>query len=371
MSSPSPGWYGGWYGEWHGDWFGSGDILPDSLLVPVNYPVLGYGDYGAIPNLVADYADGPEVLGIPDWPERYRTRWIAWKAADGVRLAQWTPGFVPTDSNGSRVDNLFNGDTNFTELSLAWDQNGRPAVAVQRPGNLIELRKRQADLLTSFSWPGRCPQLFYNGLLEYRVPLTDVMCLYLPAVDGDRILARVQRENYGVEHTMNPTLGVTLSRLTKVDRIGSQTVIWGITTGATRKDRSQVYYQSDVYPAWPELFSDGAAQHLELLGGEYMLVAVSTGTLAEASWTQMSLVSGTYQFSIITQESGDAAGLYVGLADGSYALAIISSPPDHDVADVEVGLDYGEYVLLVGGISAHSEKATVHLELVSGTYTAV
>jgi hypothetical protein len=120
----------------------------------VNFDTLGIGPYGAIPSEPADYAWGPETPGVPVWPLQYFIRWIAWKASDGVRIAPWSSGFVPSDSAGSLLGNLFDGDTDFTDLSLSWDQTGAPVVAVERPGGSVELRRRQGGTLTAFTWAG-------------------------------------------------------------------------------------------------------------------------------------------------------------------------------------------------------------------------
>jgi hypothetical protein len=334
---------------------------------PVQYPELGFGPYGAIPNEVADYAYGPENLGVPDWPFQYFTRWIGWKASDGVRVAKWVPGFVPSDTAGQLSD-LFDGDTNFSDLSIAFDQNGRLVVAVQRGEDAVEVRRRQAGDLTIFTWAGKSPVLFFNGELEYQTPLTDVVCYYLPA-DGDRILVRVQRENFSTEHVMHASLPIVVGHLTKADRVVHRSYLWGMSAGERRRDVRQLVFKSQLYDPWPVLVLEVADVSVEFESGDYFLAVVEADTVSDAGSIALEFESGVYLSAVVTvDDQFDAASLALDFDSGVYLDAVVSASIDLEKGQLTLGFESGNYIEVVRPINIDDDKSALGLDFVSGSY---
>lgn len=339
-------------------------------MIPVDYNTRGYGDFGAIPNAVADFCNGPENFAVPDWPDQYFTRWVLWRASDGVRYAKATPGFVPADGAGT-LSGLFDGDLDYTALSGGFDQNGRLVVAVQRAAGEIELRRFQAGNPTAFTWSGFSPRVWYNGELEYEVSNTDVVCFYLPEA-GDKILVRVQRDNYGIEYEMNAALNTPLDRLTKVDRVEDVRVaLWGMTGGAVRSAVRQSVIISQPHQPWPELIFESAAQSVELLEGAYFLASVPAPPVSEASVQLVTLLDGEYMSTVVLDEEAESAEQNATLLDGEYELAVVSEElPGESSAQSATLLD-GDYEQVIVNGPTIEEGSTQNATLLDGTYEAV
>lgn len=335
---------------------------------PVDYSTRGFGDFGAVPNAAADFCYGPETFAVPDWPLQYFTRWVAWKAADGVRILKNPPTpFNPGPTDGD-LSGLFDGDTDFDQLSFGFDQNGRAVIAVNRPDSgEVELRRFQAGEPTAFTWTGKSPRVFYNGELEYVVGDTDVVCWYLPAA-GDQLLVRVQRDNYGVEYVMNPELNLALTRLTKVDRVGTRAVIWGIAEGAGRSSTNQSVLLSQVHNPWPVLAFEQGSQRSTLLDGEYLSAIALAPAQAEFSNQSAALLDGEYLFVIVPASEGDGSLQNSTLLDGEYSLVVITAPDQNDASTQSATLLDGEYVQTVVNGPDTMESASQNSTLLDGSY---
>jgi hypothetical protein len=336
-------------------------------MIPVDYSTRGFGDYGAIPNAIADFCNGPENFAVPDWPDQYFTRWVLWRASDGVRFAKAAPGFVPADGLGT-LTGLFNGDTAFTALSGGFDQNGQLVVAVERSGGEIELRRFQAGNPTAFTWSGKSPRVFYNGELEFVVADTDVVCFYLPE-DGDRILVRVQRDNYGVEYELNPALNTPLDRLTKVDRVQDVKVaLWGMTGGAGRADVRQSVLISQPHPPWPGLSFDLALQSIGFIDGVYLSTVVQASDAEDGAAQSVAFDSGAYVSTVVEHSELEEASQDVELVNGDYALTVITEVPPEEQATELVRLFQGSYDLVVINGPSNSEPANQSVAFLEGSY---
>lgn len=336
---------------------------------PVDFGTRGFGDYGAIPNAVADYCYGPEIYGVPDYPDQPFTRWVAWKAADGIRILKNPPTpFQPSSSTGA-LSGLFDGDTDYTKLSIAFEQNGLPVIAVER-SDKIELRRFVGDVPVAFEWSvGKSPLVFFNGEVEYETPLTDAVCYYL-SPDGDKIFVRVQRENYATPHEMNSSLNASLDRLTKVDRVGERVVIWAMSTGSLRSEVVQSVLISQLHDLWPVRFQESSSQSISWSGGLYVLQVIPAPSQSDSASQSVTWVGGDYIEPIIPEDVGvEEASQFITLQGGSYDAVIVNADPVSDSANQSVTWVGGEYELVIGATVEETDSANQSVTWVGGSYT--
>ena len=80
------------------------------------------------------------------------------------------------------------------------------------------MRRKVSGTPTAYTFTGRYPILFYNGILEPDTALTDLTVFYIKAA-GTKIYVRRQRDNFGIEYELNPELNTTLRALQKTDAV--------------------------------------------------------------------------------------------------------------------------------------------------------
>lgn len=149
-----------------------------------------------LPTARIGYALGPSTFRTAqDHP--YSARWAAWPSASGVMLKAVPSGLVwPPDESGIQSP-FFSSHISTNHLSLAFDQTAFEQVAYQLNATTIEIRKSGGNV----SFSGFSPTLVYNRQFNSDITsgASDVVCYYLrPGIN--RIYARLQRDNYGVEY---------------------------------------------------------------------------------------------------------------------------------------------------------------------------
>lgn len=148
------------------------------------------------------YATGPQNLRL-NQSANFTQRWAAWFSTAGVRLGRFDDGEItpPDDTEGSPCD-MFTGPVDSKHISLAFDQNGWECIAWQHDTTTAKLRKYTNGILTTYTWAGICPVMFYNGNIAIQDRLdgeSDVFAYYMKP--GQAILfARVQRNAFAIEY---------------------------------------------------------------------------------------------------------------------------------------------------------------------------
>ncbi|MFD1734867.1 hypothetical protein ACFSC4_31285 [Deinococcus malanensis] len=146
------------------------------------------------PRNMTDPAEGDEAA-LFSW------NWaLAWTMTAGLKLFQQVSGAWVEVQPGAPFPNM---PSSARHVALAFDQSARHMFGWEDDG---QVRVRQWSLQTQEyifrgPFPGVDPVLLNDIPLTYDIPASDVLLFYLSA-DRLRVCARVQRENYEVEHTM-------------------------------------------------------------------------------------------------------------------------------------------------------------------------
>lgn len=302
---------------------------------------------------------GPDTLGIGQ-PAHYTKAWTFWFSSSGVRLARQASVMEPADNVGDKCE-VF-GDELRNHLTACFDQNSRPVIAVENHDGTVELRKQQGGIETRYIWTGRQPQLFLNWEVIYYSGESDVVCFYLKD-DARTVFARIQRDNFAVEYTVN-VLHCTLQSLTEA-RSASQRVIL---TGRTIGNRS-VTLTSRLYPPFPAEASDNGQATIALVAGSHIQVIFSAPAQADAGSGTVTLLNGAYELTVQQADAGqDAAAGATTLAEGIYGQLIETIDAGQDAGAMETGIQSGEYVERVEPADGGDDAGTGTTTMTGGSY---
>lgn len=313
-----------------------------------------------------NFCHGPFIEGSTQ-VQQYIQRWIAWVATDGIRYAKYEEGTLYDDSAGQLTDLWSAPVPRPAKFSFAFEQDALHAIALQ-DGTDIVLRRKVSGVPTEFTWTGKSPVLFYNGIVEFDTSVTDLICIYLPAA-GDKILVRLQRDNFGVEYELNTDLRSTLAELHQTDAIKIDGVlyqqIWGLDT-----DGQQVFFNSAPYPPFPQYASDHISLANTLDEGLYYSPIVSAFAAGDGVTMLQGLESGSYDSVIINATApGDKVSMLQGLDSGVYFSIIVSATAPTDKVSMTQGLDSGAYTLQAIASNAPGDKISMDNGLDSGVYS--
>ena len=313
-----------------------------------------------------DTCHGPFIYGSTQIAQ-FSTRWVCWVGTNGMRFKKFTPGVLFNDVDG-QADDLFPPGTRPKHLSFSFEQDALHAIAIQSGTDTCEVRRKVSGVPTAYTFTGRSPVLFYNGIVEPDTAATDLMVFYIKSA-GDKIYVRRQRDNFGIEYILNGTLGTTLRALQKTDAIRVQGVnrqyLWGINT-----EGRQVLYVSDGYPPFPQFASDNPTLQITLDSGIYFPSVLSFFAPGDAASATVGFDAGEYISQIIQRSApGDAITFSVGLDTSDYKLVIVSANSPGDAASVSVAFEDGLYVVVAIPANAPGDAASVDVGFDSGLYT--
>lgn len=308
---------------------------------------------------------GPEALA-DTIVQQYRKRWVAWVATDGIRFAQYTDGFTFSDTAGT-ANTLFTAGERPSRFSWSFEQDALYAIAYEDGVNSILMRRFVAGVPTDYTWSGKSPILFYNGILEPTTGDTDLVALYIKD-DGDKIFIRVQRENFGTEHELNGSLNVILEKLIKTEAVnidGSwHQMIWARTTAGR-----DVVYQSRAYPPPIIRATDTITLAVGLQSGVYFS-PITNGASADAMALSVSLSGGEAFNSVVTRFSpGDRISMSLNLQSGTYSLVVIGTSAPVDKLSLAPALQSGLYSEVTVYSGTQTDKISLSVGLQSGVYS--
>lgn len=308
---------------------------------------------------------GPEALA-DTIVQQYRKRWVAWTATDGIRFAEYEEGFTFSDTAGT-ANLLFTGGERPARFTWSFEQDALYAIAYEDGVNSILMRRFVAGVPTDYTWTGKSPILFYNGILEPTTGDTDLMAFYIKSA-GTKIFARVQRENFGTEHELNGTLNVVLEKLIKTEAVnigGSwYQLIWARAT-----DGRDVVYQSRAYPPPIIRAADATTLAIALQSGVYFEPLVSS-SVADAMSVSVALFGGTAFNSVETRFApGDRMSLAMNLQSGTYTLVVVSAPSAADKLSLAPALQSGLYSEVTVDSGTQEDSISLSVALQSGVYS--
>lgn len=322
-------------------------------IPPREYPFQRAGD-------VFDYCDGPVNESISQ-TTRWTTRWCAWVATDGVRYGRVADGGTKTDTGGT-LTTLFTADYRPTHLSFCFDQDSRPVMAVQHDATTALVAKFVSGTPTTFEFPGVTPLVFFDGVLVHDTPLTDVVCLYIKAA-GDTIYARIQRNDFDTEYTLNADIKTVLSKLQKVDRLHALGRDWLALYAIDTKHRPCVY-TSEAYPPWPVPIEtkDKITLDVEELFCDQMVLFAS---VQEAGVQSIGAEPISYDDSLQRCWAPNEKGVQsVAPEELLYVLMLVTSPTLTEKGQSTVAIDDLTYLIIVvaGGTLTEKSTQTVGIE---------
>jgi hypothetical protein len=227
--------------------------------------------------------------------------------------------------------------------TLAFDQAARPAMAWEDASGITLREFDEVAGVYAFvgPFPGRDPVLLADATVNYHVGGSDVALFYL-SDDRERLMYRVQNDNYLVEHEHHD-FGMPV--VVDASDIGGYRFqlkysdLNGVVIPESGSFRALV---SDVYPVHVRSLATGSVHALE--DGAYELVTITTTPARDAlTGAVASLGDGEFRFVIIQRESDDALiGSVASLGDGEFRFVIIQRESDDalvgSVASLEDGL---------------------------------
>lgn len=308
---------------------------------------------------------GPE--GLADTiVQQYRKRWVAWVASEGIRFAEYEDGFVFSDTAGSANTLLTNGERP-TRFSWSFEQDALYAIAYEDSATTVLLTRFVSGTPTEYTWTGKSPLLFYNGILEPDTGATDLMAFYIKPA-GTKIFARVQRENFATEHELNGELNVTLAYLVKTEAVNIEgawhQMIWARTT-----DGRDVVYQSRAYPPPYVYASDRMSLAVSLSGG-VLFAPIVNESASDSMSVAVSLASGD-AFNTINRQfaPGDRISHRVDLQSGTYSLTVVTGATQTDRLSVGPELRSGTYSDVIIDSGEQTDSISLAVELKGGVYS--
>lgn len=313
-----------------------------------------------------DTCHGPFNYGSTQIAQ-FSTRWVCWVGTNGMRFQKFTPGVLFNDTDG-QADDLFPPGTRPKHLSFSFEQDALHAIAIQTGTDTCEVRRKVSGVPTAYTFTGRSPVLFYNGILESDTALTDLMVFYIKAA-GDKIYVRRQRDNFAIEYILNGTLKTTLRALQKTDAIRVNGVnrqyLWGINT-----EGRQVLYISEGYPPFPQFAVDSPLLSVTLDSGIYFPTVIPLFAAGDSMTNTVGFASGEYISQTVEKTvAAEQMAADLGLDSGSYALVVVNSNAPGDAGSVSVAFDTGDYLVVAIPTNSPGDAGRVDVGFDSGLYT--
>lgn len=227
-------------------------------------------------------------------------------------------------------------------VSLCFDQSARVVLAWEDQG-IIKVRRWDAgsnQYIENVSFAGVDPVVVFDAQWAYRVPDSDVLLFYLSS-DRERVMARVQRDVYAVEHEIwdyeTPVI---------LDRVIALPYKYQVLVSDSLGSPLPEMLVSDLYPI--VLFETLGVSAAGPSAGDYVQVVILSELAEALAVTATGPSGGAYADPIIEHELLEALTVTAtGPGGGAYADPIIN----HQLAealDVDAtGPSGGDYTLVV------------------------
>lgn len=312
------------------------------------------------------YQWGPVNLRITQ-SATFATRWAAWIASDGVRLLKnATDGdiFPPDTSQGFLCD-LFTAAPATDRISLAFDQTGYEVIGWQHDATNIKVRKKTGAVITTYTFAGKDPVLFFNGIVAIADRLdgdSDVVCYYRKPGESV-IFARYQRDNFGIEYKAAgvPFLPILLlfADHNEADRTFSVHYIdngWRQCSAVCNAYPEPPEIPPDPYVSLEIFEAVEAAASLLDCQDEYAIIeppAILESAAAEAMISDFESENVAPPPTDFSEPTSAAASL----GDIAYEVVIVSSAPPQEEAGALASLPDMTYILTAIESAAQQEAA--------------
>lgn len=164
-------------------------MLPDNTLIELNA-----SDFLPPRNKVTSATECWEIGGIAlsDTSEPFTHYWYGYVKGKAIYLHR----------SGAEPVTVLAFDGDVTEMSFTFDQNMRPIIAYVEDG-LVKLYWYDAvaaqNVVTDYP-SVTCPRLSLDDKRTFNIGNSDIIFAYV--ADSNRLCYRLQRERYGIEHTL-------------------------------------------------------------------------------------------------------------------------------------------------------------------------
>lgn len=313
-----------------------------------------------------DFCDGPETEGVPtlEIEDRWSVRWVASQQNGVFAYSKVGQPFAPAPSE------LFPSPVaGAVGVSISFDANGRPGFAFE-VGGTVELRRFFAGIPTTYSWPGRSPKLFFDGLLQPDSGSRDLVCYY---VTNGRLCARMQRDNFATEYQLVDAPAIAglgaLESLTKADR-GSGMDISRNWLAATAASGELVLFRSALYPPWPFTVREFGTETTTIDDIGYSLVIVDLGSFEEVSSQTVGLEGIEYTAAVFDHfpDFAETGTSTVSVETINYPLTAIVFPAVSEAGTNTAAVDSINYPLVSVNAGTYQEPGTATATLESISY---
>lgn len=320
-----------------------------------------------LPDKAFDFCFGPDVIAVQQ-TRPFDKRWVTWVATAGMRWAIHTPGFQLSDTSGV-ANTLFTSGERPAHVSMAFDQDNQPALAIPLNPTTIRLRKRVAGIVTTFDFTGESPILFYTGQIVWPTANSDIVCLYIRP-PYDKIYGRVQRDNYGIEYVINGSLpsGTSIKRLIKADSFKengfTRQYLYGL-----NPEGIPLEWRSKIYPPFPVFAEDKALINLGFKDGALLAVIVQSDQGFEKGSVTAAFKDGNYSPITVEKNLGfEKLNLSLAVKDGIYSVIVVGSNQGNEKANITSAFKDGNYANIVVSAGSFTEKANCTLAFKDGVY---
>jgi hypothetical protein len=256
------------------------------------------------------------------------------------------------------------------KLSVCFEQDALPVVARQLDASNIEVRRKVTGVVQIYTFAGLSPVMFYNGVALNVTGDTDAVCLYIKG-PGTKVFARFQRDNFGVEFEINPTLpsGITIRELRKTDRFNvegsKRQILWGVSD-----DGKMLWLMSNVYPPPFIFIDDNLLADVTVGDGLYFLASLTSTAPTDETSQDVTLGDGVYFPILVTAPTvSDSASEDVTIGDGVYTLVVVAQSSPSDSASEDVTIGDGVYTLVAISSSAPTDETSIDVTLGDGAYS--
>jgi len=239
-------------------------------------------------------------------------------------------------------------------------------------GNDIVVRRKVSGVSTAYTWVGISPVMMYTGLVVADTGSVDATCLYIKA-PGDKIFARFQRDNFGIEYTINDELAgsLTLRELRKCDRVniagGGYVILRGTST-----DGRMVYFRTRAYPPFPQFESDRMALSSTVESGAMTLVILSSTTYSGDSVSIAATSDGGAYTSVVVTTpsySGDSVAITSTADSGAYTFVVVYAPTfSDDHLAMTPTVESGTYAQVVISTTSPGDSLALSSTAAGGSY---
>lgn len=152
-------------------------------------------------------------IALSDTSEGITYQWRGYIDGKAIRLQR----------DGSEAITILSFTGSVTELSIAFDQNMRPIIAYVEDGiaKLYWYDASASQNITTDFVGATNPRLALDDIRQFNIGNSDVIFAYI--ADSNRLCYRLQRERYGIEHTLRTDDSKTLIAPLKLFEIGMST----------------------------------------------------------------------------------------------------------------------------------------------------